>query len=224
MPVPHFIVTGHARFILSMRELCASPTLDADVIELLHPDGDQMMVIPLMKQTNKIIALAQTVCEPAVLVKDPGSPREGSGQREEREGLHGDSVLCIVQIPHFAGSACLMQRWPTSRLDLRRYARLCVRSGETRPPPGGCWGCAREAAGGEGYRLRASCRVAALIAHAPLPDRRCALAWRLATLTCVTDTDTDSHCHVDSRLTPSQARNHCNELLYYVSSHTDIWC
>mmetsp|Transcript_41106 Transcript_41106/g.96753 ORF Transcript_41106/g.96753 Transcript_41106/m.96753 type:complete len:102 (+) Transcript_41106:1083-1388(+) len=72
MPVPHFIVTGHARFILSMRELCASPTLDADVIELLHPDGDQMMVIPLMKQTNKIIAHAQGEGVPAVLVHPRG--------------------------------------------------------------------------------------------------------------------------------------------------------
>ncbi|KAJ1622031.1 hypothetical protein T492DRAFT_846592 [Pavlovales sp. CCMP2436] len=79
LPIPHYLEIGHARFILSMRKLCASSKLDPRVIKLLHPDGDRTVVITLIKQTNKIIALAQTVCEPAVLVRDPG------GEKKEKE-------------------------------------------------------------------------------------------------------------------------------------------
>ncbi|KAJ1640511.1 hypothetical protein T492DRAFT_832032 [Pavlovales sp. CCMP2436] len=69
---PHFAVGGPAKFILSMRQLCASPDLDSRVIDLLHPDGDTL-VIPLVKQTNAIITHAQEEGAPAVLVHPKGN-------------------------------------------------------------------------------------------------------------------------------------------------------
>mmetsp|Transcript_11910 Transcript_11910/g.31104 ORF Transcript_11910/g.31104 Transcript_11910/m.31104 type:complete len:208 (+) Transcript_11910:60-683(+) len=84
---PHFVVGGPAKFIRSMRLLCASPDLDPHVIALLYPDGgtirdsDGSMAIPLVKQTNAIIAHAQEEGMPAVIVH----PRDVTAHLDEKE-------------------------------------------------------------------------------------------------------------------------------------------
>lgn len=70
-----FLVTAHANFLLSMRQLCASPSIDPRVQALLCPDRGptkSTMVIPLVKQTNSIIVHAQEQGMPAVLVHPRG--------------------------------------------------------------------------------------------------------------------------------------------------------
>ncbi|KAJ1617923.1 hypothetical protein T492DRAFT_1132613 [Pavlovales sp. CCMP2436] len=67
---PHFAVAGPAKFIPSMRQLCASD-LDSRVIKLFRPDGGTM-VIPLVKHMIAIIAHAQQEGVPAVLVHPRG--------------------------------------------------------------------------------------------------------------------------------------------------------